>query len=182
MNPLPLSVRLAALRQQLDADLERIADLPAVRRRQPVLDALRADLGDVLDQEEGGAVVCLVGSTGAGKSTLINALAGRAIARSGDSRPTTTIPTIYVPEDADPARDRREPTVGSLTAPRAARGRRGHFCPKHDLSVWRPRGARRRERPHGRFSTSPGCGSIFLKRSARSDIEPGHRIRCEHVL
>lgn len=104
MTSLPLSIQLAPLLQQLDADLALLADLPAVRRRRPEIDALREDLGGALEQEDSGAVVCLVGSTGAGKSTLINALAGRPIARAGDSRPTTTIPTIYIPDDADPSR------------------------------------------------------------------------------
>ncbi|MFT4976356.1 MAG: energy-coupling factor transporter ATP-binding protein EcfA2 [Myxococcota bacterium] len=104
MSAESMSLQLAPLRQQLDEALSRHVDLPAVRRRRPLIEALLSDLDGALEQEDSGAVVCLVGSTGAGKSTLINALAGHPIARSGISRPTTTRPTVYVPDDADLSR------------------------------------------------------------------------------
>jgi ABC-type uncharacterized transport system fused permease/ATPase subunit len=104
MSAESMSLQLAPLRQQLDEALSRNVDLPAVRRRRPLIEALLSDLDGALEQEDSGAVVCLVGSTGAGKSTLINALAGHPIARSGISRPTTTRPTVYVPDDADLSR------------------------------------------------------------------------------
>jgi predicted GTPase len=44
--------------------------------------------------------VLLFGGTGTGKSTLLNALAGAEIARMGDMRPTTEIPTVYHPTGA----------------------------------------------------------------------------------
>ena len=47
------------------------------------------------------AVITLVGATGAGKSTMLNALAGRPIAEEGVDRPTTRRPVIYAPRDAD---------------------------------------------------------------------------------
>lgn len=47
--------------------------------------------------------ILLAGGTGVGKSTLLNALAGRAIAPAGQRRPTTTGFTVYLHErDTDP--------------------------------------------------------------------------------
>lgn len=47
--------------------------------------------------------ILLAGGTGVGKSTLLNALAGSAIAPAGQRRPTTTGFTVYLhEEDADP--------------------------------------------------------------------------------
>ncbi len=45
-------------------------------------------------------VVALAGATGAGKSTLFNALAGQEIARTGTQRPTTAFPKAVVSESA----------------------------------------------------------------------------------
>jgi energy-coupling factor transporter ATP-binding protein EcfA2 len=47
-------------------------------------------------------VTALVGGTGAGKSSLLNALAGNRIASTSAVRPHTTEPLAWVPEDAEP--------------------------------------------------------------------------------
>jgi 50S ribosome-binding GTPase len=49
----------------------------------------------------GTAFVCaLAGGTGAGKSSLLNALAGREVSRPGPTRPVTDEPVAWVPADA----------------------------------------------------------------------------------
>jgi energy-coupling factor transporter ATP-binding protein EcfA2 len=56
------------------------------------------DLDDRIKQwkaDPGLLVVVLVGGTGVGKSTILNALAGKSIATAGLVRPTTQTPTIY---------------------------------------------------------------------------------------
>ena len=61
--------------------------------------------------------VLLLGPTGAGKSELLNALAGDRIARSHYLRPTTTQPTIYAHESVGPT-DLAEysPTLAEIAA------------------------------------------------------------------
>ncbi len=74
--------RLAALREALDAAGDRV---PAPEAR-ALLDkaGARAALGD-------STVVALAGSTGSGKSTLFNALAGAELSDPGVRRPTTGV-------------------------------------------------------------------------------------------
>ena len=45
-------------------------------------------------------VLALAGGTGAGKSSLLNALAGREVSRPGATRPVTAEPVAWVPADA----------------------------------------------------------------------------------
>lgn len=99
MTAEPLGQELRRLRSELEEDLARVEGLRAVRKRAGVIRALQDDLADGLGRLEDGAVVCLVGSTGAGKSTLVNALAGATIATPGVHRPTTTAPVVYAPTD-----------------------------------------------------------------------------------
>ena len=47
-------------------------------------------------------VVALVGGTGSGKSSLLNALAGESIARTGVRRPTTERPLAWIPANPEP--------------------------------------------------------------------------------
>ncbi|NBW85559.1 MAG: ATP-binding cassette domain-containing protein [Planctomycetia bacterium] len=61
----------------------------------PRLDRARRELSRML-------VVGVVGGTGTGKSTLVNALAGADVSDAGDvARPTTTNPIVVVPRDVD---------------------------------------------------------------------------------
>ncbi len=80
---------------------------------------LRADYEDILRQEtqlEDAILIGLVGGTGVGKSTFINALAGEAVSRSGDRRPTTDRIVLYrhvdseLPDDV-PTDDFAQPSV-----------------------------------------------------------------------
>lgn len=61
----------------------------------PRLERARRELSRML-------VVGVVGGTGTGKSTLVNALAGADVSDAGDvARPTTTNPIVVVPRDVD---------------------------------------------------------------------------------
>src|SRR3954454_15125160 len=62
------------------------------------LEGLAADLrrkADALELEKPLLVVMLMGGTGVGKSTLLNALAGGDIAQASFARPTTRDPVVY---------------------------------------------------------------------------------------
>ncbi|NIR36403.1 MAG: dGTPase, partial [Actinobacteria bacterium] len=48
-------------------------------------------------------VLALVGGTGSGKSSLLNALAGEAIASTSPVRPHTTEPLAWIPAEAEPS-------------------------------------------------------------------------------
>ncbi len=65
------------------------------------LEGLAGDLvrqADALQQDMPLLVVVLMGGTGVGKSTLLNALAGGAIAQASFARPTTRDPVVYYHE------------------------------------------------------------------------------------
>lgn len=92
--------------------------LAAPDRRMPLLPMMRANLEGLRDDlrrktedfdlEQPLLVITLMGGTGVGKSTLLNALAGSAIAQASFTRPTTRDPVVYhhvtvKPERLDPA-------------------------------------------------------------------------------
>lgn len=94
--PLDAKVRIEA-----ESLIDTLRSLPAVRRHEQEINQLLKDIKAAESANKTSLIVCLVGSTGAGKSTLINALAGVEIALEGLDRPTTSAPTIYAPDDAD---------------------------------------------------------------------------------
>ncbi len=89
------------------------------RHRQPLPSLTRAafeglvtDLhrqAEALDVERPLLVVMLMGGTGVGKSTLLNALAGGGIAQASFQRPTTRDPVVYYHETVHP--DRLDPAL-----------------------------------------------------------------------
>jgi hypothetical protein len=71
------------------------------------LEELAHDLGrqaGALDSTKPLLIILLMGGTGVGKSTLLNALAGGAIAQASYVRPTTRDPVVYFHESIRPER------------------------------------------------------------------------------
>jgi energy-coupling factor transporter ATP-binding protein EcfA2 len=93
-----LAPRLRGLERQLRAWLDTRRKFPLSSLQRGELGRLADDLkrqGDEIDVEKPLLVVMLMGGTGVGKSTLLNALAGGAIAQASFTRPTTRDPVVY---------------------------------------------------------------------------------------
>jgi len=81
-------------------DLEDTASARASRAR--LVDQLGEHLVPRLTELSAPAVVVVSGSTGAGKSTLVNSLVGREVSEAGVLRPTTRRPVlVHHPSDAE---------------------------------------------------------------------------------
>ncbi|MCP9949686.1 dynamin family protein [Actinomadura madurae] len=97
-----LTRALAVLRDQLGS-FEFLLDVPGVEQAREARDELRAQLDDyVLPRiQAAGApmLVVLGGSTGAGKSTLVNTLVGARVSATGVLRPTTSSPILVCHPD-----------------------------------------------------------------------------------
>jgi len=71
-----------------------------LREEAPLLEARLAELREREVRLDDLLVVALVGGSGVGKSTLLNALAGDELAKTSEFRPCTSVPTIYHPPGA----------------------------------------------------------------------------------
>lgn len=93
-----LAPRLRGLERQLRGWLDAPRRFPLTMLQRAEIEGLVGDLGrqaDALDVERPLLVVMLMGGTGVGKSTLLNAIAGSPIAQSSFTRPTTRDPVVY---------------------------------------------------------------------------------------
>jgi hypothetical protein len=114
----PLLRTLAPALRRLEQRVQAWLDMPRKRTistlTQAALDGLQRDLGRqgaALDVEKPVLIITLMGGTGVGKSTLLNALAKAPIASASYARPTTREPVVYYhqsvrPDTLDPALQR----------------------------------------------------------------------------
>src|SRR3954447_15756575 len=102
-----LSPALRGLERGLRTWLAGTHRYPPSTMNRFALEGLADDLrrqAEALDVEKPLLVVMLMGGTGVGKSTLLNALAGGNIASASFQRPTTRDPVVYYHESVRPDR------------------------------------------------------------------------------
>jgi hypothetical protein len=107
-----LSPALRGLERGLRGWLDAPREYTMGTLQRAALEGLSTDLrrqSDALDVERPLLVVMLMGGTGVGKSTLLNALAGGNVALASFTRPTTRDPVVYYHESVRP--DRLDPAL-----------------------------------------------------------------------
>jgi len=100
-----LAPALRTLESRLRGWLAQRLVPPFTTLQRATLEGLADDLqrqAEALQQEQPLLTIVLMGGTGVGKSSLLNALAGGAIAQASFARPTTRDPVVYFHESVSP--------------------------------------------------------------------------------
>ncbi len=91
---------LSDILQQLDTLVAYRGPWVPLRQEAELLQSRLSELREREVRLDDLLVVALVGGSGVGKSTLLNALAGDELAKTSEFRPCTSVPTIYHPPGA----------------------------------------------------------------------------------
>jgi energy-coupling factor transporter ATP-binding protein EcfA2 len=100
-----LAPALRELERRLRAWLNVKHSFPLTTLQRATLEGLAGDLdrqAEALQEGQPLLVIMLMGGTGVGKSTLLNALAGGAVAHASFQRPTTRDPVVYHHQSVSP--------------------------------------------------------------------------------
>ena len=102
MNPQPLHDAIAALGVELTRARFTL-DVPGVDEARELRDGLSGQISDYLLPRlleiDAPLLAVVGGSTGAGKSTVVNSMIGRTVSAAGVIRPTTTTPVLVAHPD-----------------------------------------------------------------------------------
>ncbi len=91
---------IVTLLERLDAVAAYAGPWTVLANEAPLLRQRLAELRERETRLDDLLVVALVGGSGVGKSTLLNALAGDQLAKTSEFRPCTSMPTVYHPPGA----------------------------------------------------------------------------------
>ncbi|MDZ4861138.1 MAG: GTPase [Candidatus Hydrogenedentes bacterium] len=88
---------MSSILARLDAIASYAGPWRTLRDETPLLRARLTELREREERLDGMLVIALVGGSGVGKSTLLNALAGDQLAKTSEYRPCTSTPAVYQP-------------------------------------------------------------------------------------
>ena len=102
LEHIALLAKIDDLTERLNRWVDDAPEWGPARRARSLVSRLLQRVDSVRFRLESPLVVATFGGTGTGKSSLVNALVGEEVTRSGRQRPTTTEPILLIHPDLEP--------------------------------------------------------------------------------